>query len=81
MVRKLPEYASIQEHIDYALSAWHKGVNKDEVLSAMKANHYIHNGRKYKAVSIVAHMELLDRLDQGARKGLIKATKAKGLTW
>ena len=81
MTRTIPQWAPIQAHIDMALSYWHQGVSKEQILTTFKANKYIHQGFKYNATQIVAHMELLDRLDNGARKGVIKCTKSKGLHW
>ncbi len=81
MVRDITVWADSQAHITMALSYWKASTSKEEVLAQLKGNHYLYNNFKYRATTVVAHMELLDRLDTGAREGHIHTTKKNGLTY
>ena len=85
MTRPVPQWLDVQGHISLALEYWKAGADKAQLLKDLKKSHYLVNVNgsisKVNGVQIVAHMELLDRLNNGVRAGKVKCTKKGGLQY
>ena len=73
------QYADNTQHIDLALKLYRQGVSPEDAISLCKAGPI--KGLNYFGISVANHMQLLYRLNTGARNGVVKCTRKSGLTF
>ena len=73
------QYADNTQHIDLALKLFKQQVTPEDAISLCKSKSI--NDKQYFGITVANHMQLLYRLNEGARNGIVKCTKKSGLTF
>ena len=72
--------ADQDQHISLAYKLWKAGLNSEQAFQWIKERKYTINNVEYFGKQVSTCVRMLERLDSGARNGLIKCTKSNGLT-